>query len=202
MRRFLHALAMSLALLPAVVTAALWVRGYYARDSLTWSAKRVEAFAEASRGRVRLGRTWISPWRGTFFPGFRHHQSRPRPLGRLGATPPEAWRRALGFAYVGPDAYRPGAPFVSQAVEVPMGFPAGLSLCLAAWPLRAAVRRTVRRRRMSRGLCPTCGYDLRAAPERCPECGTPWSKQRAGAVPDGGHGTAKMGTQGFGGERG
>jgi hypothetical protein len=29
-----------------------------------------------------------------------------------------------------------------------------------------------RRRRSTPGLCPKCGYDLRATPTRCPECGT------------------------------
>jgi hypothetical protein len=43
---------------------------------------------------------------------------------------------------------------------------------LPALRIAGPVRRARRaRRRRKRGLCPTCGYDLRASPDRCPECG-------------------------------
>jgi hypothetical protein len=46
-----------------------------------------------------------------------------------------------------------------------------LVICTLFLPFGWVIRFLSQRRARVAGLCPTCGYDLRATPERCPECG-------------------------------
>jgi hypothetical protein len=114
-----------------------------------------------------------------------------RPQTAPPARPPVSFFQRLGFRFrtsrsplPAPGPTLPGAPEVSGVIR-PAG---GENRQVVVWaPLWAAAvatflpaagraigfwRRRIRRRRAAAGLCPSCGYDLRATPGRCPECGT------------------------------
>jgi hypothetical protein len=98
------------------------------------------------------------------------------------------WWNRLGFAHdiavnpapvaatggtAGPGG---GASVVSWQASAPLW---AAVLVLIPLPLTWLNQWSTRRHRARSGLCPTCGYDLRASPERCPECGTPTKARTA-----------------------
>jgi hypothetical protein len=160
-RRLLNLLAL-LSLLVFVAVVALWVRSYWFVDTLTSSGATVHSISSHNGLLV-----WNSHRRDPFEQALPWRQVyRGRDLSyawdRLGGS---VWNR-LGFGHAlgGTPAGNP----ITQRVA-----PHWFLTLLAALPatLVTAVR-SRHRRRMRTGLCPTCGYDLRATPGRCPECGT------------------------------
>ena len=81
----------------------------------------------------------------------------------------ELWKDSMSFGHMERSmAMRSGAVLRQHQVIVPLWFTAWLF----AMPPGLWLRRYRRRRdRIRRGLCLRCGYDLRASPDACPECG-------------------------------
>ena len=100
----------------------------------------------------------------------------------FGDYPPRAdwsgdWEGFHGFCWyhvttpIPPD---PNAGLVSGTdqqwtIDLPLWF---ISLLAALPPASAATKLLRGRRRQHSSLCVSCGYDLRATPDRCPECAT------------------------------
>jgi hypothetical protein len=77
----------------------------------------------------------------------------------------------------------PGEVIFYALVGIASGFwnrPAAYLIALAILLIPFVMKEIARRRHLrdvANGLCPCCRYDLRATPDRCPECGMVLSRR-------------------------
>ena len=172
MRRLLRILLNGLtilSLLLALTFAALRVRGYWRSDDFGWTPSRRSTAQSyyfgltSARGGVTIYvyRYWPSVVADTLPAGW-HWNSYGEPLIPFASEIP-ANRWGLGY-----ESFRDPAGHWRWII-----FPAWLATTVFALLPATRLALAVRRRRRAReGLCKKCGYDLRATPDRCPECGT------------------------------
>ena len=65
-----------------------------------------------------------------------------------------------------------GYTSVSRGLMVPTWFAVALLGAPGFYLAIQSLKKQIRRKSIDSGLCPKCGYDIRATPTRCPECGT------------------------------
>ena len=155
MKRRLHTLLILLCVLLCVAVAVLWTRSHTHLAALVPVRTEHHLYGVSIlHGGVYFARVPVP----TDSP---HHRLVYQPLedDTLYVTVP---RRFAGFGKMRPSE---GFPML----RLPACF---VLLLPATYLLKAAVRRARKRRRRAAGLCPACGYDLRATPGRCPECGS------------------------------
>ena len=137
-----------------------------AGESSSWVMGGAATIRGTDGGVTRLGQVWLdeSPDSRWFRTTRMDHRTAG---GRVAGIEWRAGRRSVGPV----DTHAtPAATFQRwAAVVVPHPYWVGLTAILPAWRIARAVRG---RRRARVGLCPRCGYDLRATPHQCPECGT------------------------------
>lgn len=182
-RRRLFALLSAVSLLLCVTCALLWARSVRTRDDFFHAGGGRATHVLVERDTLRV--VAFDGW-----PAREPLQHRPRPRVRLyflSRDPPPAdtvrvyldgegriWRINGNMRGLGSDDRHLSPPMrVRDFVVLRFSYGVVLTVIPPVVWLALATRRWHHRRRsrLAPGLCARCGYDLRASPVRCPECG-------------------------------
>lgn len=167
----------ALSVLVCAASIGMWVRSYWAGESVIWKCWEPATLQERERG-IRSGRGGLMFWRHWYSwkqlsetapirlrPGFETVKWERDPAPShwvIFVNRPSLWNR-MGFDLA-----------TSSSVDYQF-----TRICVPYWCLAliGAMLPGIRigrwlRRRPRAGLCARCGYDLRATPDRCPECGS------------------------------
>jgi hypothetical protein len=162
-RRFNVLAAVSLGLCAA--TAGLWVRSYRVADYVAWQgSSHAHGFA-SSRG-LLFGERCVAISRPYPPQALFYATLSPIDYGTMKPVGLKRDFRALGI----------GATLIEKPEErryalfMPHWLLMLICLIPVLWWIRQ-YRHGQRLQRLKAGICVNCGYDLRATPDRCPECG-------------------------------
>jgi hypothetical protein len=163
LRQRLFASVTVLSLILCLATVGLWVRSYWKENSLDYCHLSGQFGTLALYS--ELGR--IHAHRFEFDPDHVSPMKRWVYQSQLSLRDPYVPRPMFQVERYDPNAYASRAVW---SLLFPHWLPALLFAVAPACWLLGPWRRQAKRGKL--GLCLNCGYDLRASPERCPECGT------------------------------
>jgi hypothetical protein len=184
-KRRLFNLSAALSLALCLATVAQWVRSVVYHNYLEGVryAGATQLWVHSRGGSFRISITLDEPLHESGWKVVRANMSTPRAIDVLGRRP----YRGLEGEFGSTAPKRRWSPMISlDRTNLQTGqWRHGGRLIIVIWsgywlPALAAsalpalwvFRRLRRRRRLEGNLCLNCGYDLRATPACCPECGT------------------------------
>lgn len=180
---------MTISLLLSVAVVGMWVRGHTWYDTAIARRSASDVKVHVFEASSLAGRAWFS-WTIEQYidpadrdPSLRSLQwfsthvrdrvgywdARDKDRSNLGFVARRFIHRAQGMRSLGENTWRNfPIQFETRELAVPLWF----IVLLLQIPTLFCLRAWRRERRLIRNnCCPACGYDLRASPDRCPECG-------------------------------
>ena len=171
MRRKLFNMVSVVSLLLFMATVGLWARSYYVCDALSRTRLAPDGSPRVVTVVFASDTGQLSYQRMTRGGGLAHW-----PAAEAQARV-HGWMRETTKPRVRDHAWWPRKHHIavalsSTAIGVGYIMPLWIVTLLLALPgICVASQWALRRRRHQHNLCVDCGYDLRATPDRCPECG-------------------------------